>query len=366
MSSGLLDSPTEKREIASSATESAPKRVALVVCGGERDREFEQTISNLRVLGHRVTVFVDRPGELTAWLSQNGFYYYLVPDTTNLEGNWKDALSRALQQMCVLADLFVRAQFVTTVFRGRPDHTIKLSALARLAGGQRLQLAAPAGLQNEAAAAMQANADTLIRSVIDSAGAGAASATARAPSMAVAWTVAITALTDKDIRRRIFLAAKSAGDRLSGLLFFCLLLPFTIAVFLIRIALGMVTVSKSTVLGQGNRPVNLYSFGPPPFLPAQEGGFLWWLPALINVARGEVALIGPRLVTPELARAPGNESLCYWIKPGLTGWSQIRFRPGMNALDLTRMDELYMATAAPLLDFKVLAATLLGSIIRKA
>jgi lipopolysaccharide/colanic/teichoic acid biosynthesis glycosyltransferase len=52
------------------------------------------------------------------------------------------------------------------------------------------------------------------------------------------------------------------------------------------------------------------------------------LPQLVNVFRGEMSLVGPRPERPEIAnrlseRYPYFQLRCY-VKPGCTGWAQIR------------------------------------------
>ncbi len=57
------------------------------------------------------------------------------------------------------------------------------------------------------------------------------------------------------------------------------------------------------------------------------------LPQLINVLRGEMALVGPRpewvLLTSEKS-APKNYWLRQAVRPGLTGWAQVNYHPSRN------------------------------------
>lgn len=65
------------------------------------------------------------------------------------------------------------------------------------------------------------------------------------------------------------------------------------------------------------------------------GGYLRYfhideLPQLINILRGEMAFVGPRpewvLLTDE-AEAPENYWLRLAVKPGMTGWAQVNYKP---------------------------------------
>jgi sugar transferase (PEP-CTERM system associated) len=61
------------------------------------------------------------------------------------------------------------------------------------------------------------------------------------------------------------------------------------------------------------------------------------LPQLINVIRGEMSLVGPRPERPQmvsqLSEAMPTYSLRSLVKPGITGWAQIRYPYGASAED---------------------------------
>lgn len=68
------------------------------------------------------------------------------------------------------------------------------------------------------------------------------------------------------------------------------------------------------------------------------------LPQLFNVLRGEMSLVGPRPERPEFVellaqRLPGYERR-HLVKPGMTGWAQVRFRYGASVED-ARIKLLY-------------------------
>lgn len=61
------------------------------------------------------------------------------------------------------------------------------------------------------------------------------------------------------------------------------------------------------------------------------------LPQMINILKGDISLVGPRPERPEFVEALENEiphyTLRHIIKPGFTGWAQIKFRYARSVLD---------------------------------
>jgi lipopolysaccharide/colanic/teichoic acid biosynthesis glycosyltransferase len=82
------------------------------------------------------------------------------------------------------------------------------------------------------------------------------------------------------------------------------------------------------------------------------------LPQLLNVIRGEMALVGPRPVLPwEAALLRAEHRARFLVRPGMTGLWQVSGRsllPMTQALDL---DLEYVRTRSVLLDLRILART---------
>jgi len=61
------------------------------------------------------------------------------------------------------------------------------------------------------------------------------------------------------------------------------------------------------------------------------------LPQLVNILRGDMSLVGPRPERPEFVRMLGEEIPYYHerhtIRPGLTGWAQIKYQYGSSVDD---------------------------------
>jgi lipopolysaccharide/colanic/teichoic acid biosynthesis glycosyltransferase len=83
------------------------------------------------------------------------------------------------------------------------------------------------------------------------------------------------------------------------------------------------------------------------------------LPQLVNVLRGEMALVGPRPVIPyEVERYPERYLPRFTVKPGLTGLWQVSGRNERTYEEMVRFDIEYARHASLLLDLRILAKTL--------
>jgi exopolysaccharide biosynthesis polyprenyl glycosylphosphotransferase len=61
------------------------------------------------------------------------------------------------------------------------------------------------------------------------------------------------------------------------------------------------------------------------------------LPQLINVLRGDMSIVGPRPERPAFVEELGRQLPFYserhWIKPGITGWAQVKYEYGASLED---------------------------------
>lgn len=83
------------------------------------------------------------------------------------------------------------------------------------------------------------------------------------------------------------------------------------------------------------------------------------LPQLLNVVRGEMSLIGPRMITmPELEKFGRWQHNLATVKPGLTGLWQVSGRSDLSYEDRVRLDMHYIRNHSIWLDLQILFQTI--------
>jgi len=89
------------------------------------------------------------------------------------------------------------------------------------------------------------------------------------------------------------------------------------------------------------------------------------LPQLINVLRGQMSLVGPRMITDaELEKYGAHKQLVQSVKPGMTGYWQVRGRQNVSYEERVAMDAHYVTRWSLGLDLKILAETP-GKVVKK-
>ena len=90
------------------------------------------------------------------------------------------------------------------------------------------------------------------------------------------------------------------------------------------------------------------------------------LPQLINVLKGDMALIGPRPLLPQyLPLYSKEQARRHAVRPGITGWAQVN---GRNVISWTKKFELdvwYVDHCSFLLDMEILFMTIKKVFIRE-
>jgi exopolysaccharide biosynthesis polyprenyl glycosylphosphotransferase len=88
------------------------------------------------------------------------------------------------------------------------------------------------------------------------------------------------------------------------------------------------------------------------------------IPQLWNVLKGDMSLIGPRPERPEFVDWLTREIPLYHlrnaVRPGITGWAQVRYKYGNSiedAKEKLRYDLFYIKNMSPGLDFLILFDT---------
>lgn len=83
------------------------------------------------------------------------------------------------------------------------------------------------------------------------------------------------------------------------------------------------------------------------------------LPALWNVIRGEMSLVGPRPLLMEYLPLYNEQQLRrHEVRPGITGWAQVNGRNAISWEKKFELDVWYVDHASLTLDFKILLMTI--------
>jgi lipopolysaccharide/colanic/teichoic acid biosynthesis glycosyltransferase len=82
------------------------------------------------------------------------------------------------------------------------------------------------------------------------------------------------------------------------------------------------------------------------------------LPNLVNVLKGEMALVGPRpTVQEQVDRYTDRQRRRLEVKPGITGWAQINGRTSLPWPERIELDVWYVEHRSLRLDLRILART---------
>jgi len=82
------------------------------------------------------------------------------------------------------------------------------------------------------------------------------------------------------------------------------------------------------------------------------------LPNLVNVLRGEMAIVGPRpTVQEQVDRYTERQRLRLEVKPGITGWAQVNGRASLPWPERIELDVWYVEHRSFLLDLRILGKT---------
>ena len=88
------------------------------------------------------------------------------------------------------------------------------------------------------------------------------------------------------------------------------------------------------------------------------------IPQMINVLKGDISFVGPRPERPYFVEQLRKEIPFYdqrlSVKPGITGWAQVKYRYGASkedALEKLKYDLYYIKNLSPLFDLLIIFET---------
>ena len=83
------------------------------------------------------------------------------------------------------------------------------------------------------------------------------------------------------------------------------------------------------------------------------------LPQLINVLKGDMALIGPRPLLPKYLPLYSNEQARrHDVRPGITGWAQCHGRNGISWTEKFKLDVWYVDHCSLSTDIRIIITTI--------
>lgn len=83
------------------------------------------------------------------------------------------------------------------------------------------------------------------------------------------------------------------------------------------------------------------------------------LPQLVNVLKGDMALIGPRPLMPRYLKLYSPEQMRrHEVRPGITGWAQVNGRNNITWTEKFKLDVWYVDHLTMWLDIKIIFMTI--------
>ena len=90
------------------------------------------------------------------------------------------------------------------------------------------------------------------------------------------------------------------------------------------------------------------------------------LPQLINVLKGDMALIGPRPLLPKYLPLYSEEQMRrHEVRPGISGWAQCHGRNAISWTEKFKLDVWYVDHCTLWTDMKVIFITIKNVLMRK-
>jgi len=177
--------------------------------------------------------------------------------------------------------------------------------------------------------------------------------------------------------------AKRMGDALAASLGLLLLSPvLAVTAILVATKLGRPVIFKQDRPGRGGRIFRLYKFRTmrnidpakrlvddaqrlTSFGRALRASSLDELPTLLNVAKGDMSVVGPRpLLVQYLGRYSARQARRHEVRPGITGLAQVSGRNSLSWPEKFEFDVDYVERRSFELDARILVRTV-SSVLKR-
>lgn len=175
-------------------------------------------------------------------------------------------------------------------------------------------------------------------------------------------------------RNKFYINTKFAFDFIVSIILLSALAPLLLfLVFLVLIFMGQPVIFKQIRAGINGKLFNIYKLRTmkesnvanssdnerlTPLGIFLRKTSLDELPQLINVLKGDIALVGPRPLLPEYtALYNQHQKRRLEIRPGITGWAQINGRNSLSWQEKFDLDVWYIDHCSLWLDCKILFLT---------
>jgi lipopolysaccharide/colanic/teichoic acid biosynthesis glycosyltransferase len=175
-----------------------------------------------------------------------------------------------------------------------------------------------------------------------------------------------------------YIEVKFIVDRIAALVLLVLLIPIFLAVaFLLFISIGDSPLFVQARPGEHGRIFNLLKFKTMNNRRGADGNLLPdelrltpvgrlvrktsldEIPQLINVAKGDMSLIGPRpLLVEYLPLYSTEQARRHEVRPGITGWAQVNGRNAISWEEKFKLDVWYVDNLSLGLDVRILLLTI--------
>lgn len=161
---------------------------------------------------------------------------------------------------------------------------------------------------------------------------------------------------------------KSVSDRLLALVLLSSLFWLLLLIFLLLYFYTSRPLFRQKRIGLQEKEFTIYKFRTlkestnqnPTFLGKYLRNFsLDEFPQLWNILKGDMSFVGPRPLLPEyLPLYNERQKMRHAVKPGLTGWAQVKSRNSLSWQEQFELDIWYVENRTFVLDLKILGLTL--------